>query len=255
MIIPPQLRQGVFIEKKQDSKINSQRCSSGEIIQTIVEHSYEEATAAVQRKMNVALKLSSMRIVVVDIDNKQALAFANKKGLSSTLTERTARGYHLYYSIPEHVLYYHSHTYKNGLELKCTDYIDSNLNVVCSPSCVSGVQYEVVNDVDIAVAPVWILDKIRRTMSTVTSDRVDLSNVPQLLDNIDYDDYHAWLSVGMVLHNIYEGSNEGFELWCEWSSQSHKYDYYKTRMAWSSFDDYTGKKKGYGSLVYMSKRK
>jgi hypothetical protein len=31
------------------------------------------------------------------------------------------------------------------------------------------------------------------------------------------DDYHRWVDVGMALYHQYEGSKEGFELWCEWS--------------------------------------
>lgn len=31
------------------------------------------------------------------------------------------------------------------------------------------------------------------------------------------DDYHRWVDVGMALYHQYEGSREGFDLWCEWS--------------------------------------
>lgn len=45
----------------------------------------------------------------------------------------------------------------------------------------------------------------------------------------------GYLAVGMALHNAYEGSQEGLELWHEWASQSDKYIAEDVDRRWASF--------------------
>lgn len=49
------------------------------------------------------------------------------------------------------------------------------------------------------------------------------------------DDRDTWYQVGMALHHEYEGSQNGFEKWCEWSRQSEKFDAKDQFRVWKSF--------------------
>ena len=49
------------------------------------------------------------------------------------------------------------------------------------------------------------------------------------------DDRDHWLTVGAALHHQYEGKREGFDLWCQWSSQSEKFDAKDSVRVWKSF--------------------
>ncbi|WP_426050369.1 VapE domain-containing protein [Brevundimonas sp. SL161] len=47
------------------------------------------------------------------------------------------------------------------------------------------------------------------------------------------DDYDNWVMVGMALHHEYEGSQVGFERWCEWARQSAKFDVKESKYRWT----------------------
>lgn len=56
------------------------------------------------------------------------------------------------------------------------------------------------------------------------------------LERIDPDCGHDdWFRIGMALHHQFEGSDEGFELWDEWSAEGVKYKENETRARWKSF--------------------
>ncbi len=63
--------------------------------------------------------------------------------------------------------------------------------------------------------------------------------VEEALEHIDPDySYDIWSSVGMALHDGYEGAEEGFRIWDEWSRRGEKYDENKDgqmRRMWRSF--------------------
>jgi len=64
-------------------------------------------------------------------------------------------------------------------------------------------------------------------------------------------EYGKWLSVGMCLHNIDQGS---FELWCEFSNRDVSYDEKTCQQKWSSFgNDHGGARLGKGSLYHWAK--
>ncbi len=72
-------------------------------------------------------------------------------------------------------------------------------------------------------------------MSDLLRFRLALQHVPaELRDD--------WLRVGMALHHESGGSQEGFDLWSEWSQKSAKYDPARQRSTWLSFkgDGITG---------------
>ncbi len=72
----------------------------------------------------------------------------------------------------------------------------------------------------------WTLDQIREALDV-------------LPDDLEYEDDRgqpSWLAVGMAVHHETGGSEEGFDLWDEWSSRSPKYstrEYGRDR--WDSF--------------------
>lgn len=49
------------------------------------------------------------------------------------------------------------------------------------------------------------------------------------------EDRDGWLQVGMALHHQFEGSDEGFKVWCEFSKQSDKFNERDQKVVWRSF--------------------
>lgn len=49
------------------------------------------------------------------------------------------------------------------------------------------------------------------------------------------EDRHDWLTVGAALHHQFEGAERGFDLWCEWSKASLKFDLKDSQRVWKSF--------------------
>ena len=62
-------------------------------------------------------------------------------------------------------------------------------------------------------------------------DRI-LADIPN--EDLHHDDY---VQVGMALHHEYEGSQIGFEKWCEWAKQSDKFDVRTQKTKWKSFKE------------------
>lgn len=49
------------------------------------------------------------------------------------------------------------------------------------------------------------------------------------------EDRDTWVVLGAALHHQYQGAQKGFDLWCEWSKQSAKYDPKTQKTVWKSF--------------------
>ncbi len=49
------------------------------------------------------------------------------------------------------------------------------------------------------------------------------------------EDRDSWVTVGAALHHQYQGGQKGFDIWCEWSIQSTKYDVKAQKSVWKSF--------------------
>lgn len=232
--INEQLQNGLFQYKVKNSKRNSSSLAVG--------YTYKKAHRGLSNGANIALLLGSLRIVVVDIDSREAEEFAINKGLHKTLIEQTTRGYHFFYKIPEGITHYKSYTYKNGLELKCTSDTNSRLDIMIAPSRIDDVVYTVICDNVITTAPEWVLKRIKRSeyarrRAYVTTEE----SIRDILGKIeDYDDYDVWIQTGMAIHNLMNASEEGFELWIEWASNSVKFNEYEHIKLWEAFDRYDG---------------
>jgi len=56
------------------------------------------------------------------------------------------------------------------------------------------------------------------------------------------EDYETWVQMGMALYHQFDGEQEGFDLWNEWSETADNYDHDALERHWKSFG-ITGKKK------------
>lgn len=56
-----------------------------------------------------------------------------------------------------------------------------------------------------------------------------------MVDPNDFD-YDSWLKTGMAIYHQYEGAEEGFDAWVEWSERSDKHNDAEMRTKWLSFD-------------------
>lgn len=63
-------------------------------------------------------------------------------------------------------------------------------------------------------------------------------------------DYHTWLKVGFALHAETRGSQEGFELFDEWSARSGKYDADNTAALWDRIHDRDNRKLITGASLF-----
>lgn len=65
-------------------------------------------------------------------------------------------------------------------------------------------------------------------------------------------DYQTWLSIGMALHNGFDGSSEGLAIWDGWSAHATSYREGETTYKWSSFGKGNGKPITLGSLFRLA---
>jgi predicted P-loop ATPase len=72
---------------------------------------------------------------------------------------------------------------------------------------------------------------------------LDEAAIKRTLDDLPSDwveDRETWLQVGMALHHEHQGAQSGFDLWCEWSKRSEKFNERDQKAVWKSFGDYRG---------------
>lgn len=77
-----------------------------------------------------------------------------------------------------------------------------------------------------------LMSIVRSAPMGLTEDEIDrvLADIPN--DDLHHDDY---VQVGMALSHEYEGSQLGFEKWCDWARQSKKFDIRTQKTKWKSF--------------------
>lgn len=63
-------------------------------------------------------------------------------------------------------------------------------------------------------------------------------------------DYTDWLNIGVALHSVFEGSEEGLALWDEWSKPGDTYKPDSCSRKWESFG---GEGRNVGSLIFEAK--
>ncbi|AYB49592.1 hypothetical protein CJJ19_09220 [Candidatus Williamhamiltonella defendens] len=65
---------------------------------------------------------------------------------------------------------------------------------------------------------------------------VSTERLKTALEEVDAEDYHEWVRVGMALYHQYSGDITGFELWDEWSQRSSKYNPHEMKAKWQTFE-------------------
>lgn len=125
---------------------------------------------------------------------------------------------------------------------------------------VSGREYEAIKGYpqDTAVMDgdfLAVLQK-RPFLEAVVSGQGFDGDMQKLADMLAYIDpsceYHAWLEVGMAIHHLTSGGQDGFTLWDTWSAKSPKYTGAKGMMAkWQGFGK-TVTPVGFGTLYSMA---
>lgn len=72
--------------------------------------------------------------------------------------------------------------------------------------------------------------EIDRVLALIPNDTEELNSVGEVIrTGAHYDDY---IEVGMALHHQYQGSEDGFDKWVNWASQSSKFDLKHARYRW-----------------------
>lgn len=68
---------------------------------------------------------------------------------------------------------------------------------------------------------------------------LDEDEAAEILEALPLEEYcedrDGWLTVGMALHHEFGGDDVGFDLWCDFSRQSTKFDEKDQRIVWNSF--------------------
>ncbi len=65
---------------------------------------------------------------------------------------------------------------------------------------------------------------------------VSTERLKAALEDVDAEDYHQWVRVGMALYHQHDGDTTGFELWDEWSRTSSKYNAHEMKAKWQTFE-------------------
>lgn len=115
----------------------------------------------------------------------------------------------------------------------------------------SGNPYEWERDFDATSPLPYISDKLIKSLVNPAPDDRHESHVEPLnlsreeiegallwLNTDDWcEDYEGWRNLGMALHHEFQGSKEGFDIWCRYSSRSDKYSLDKQKVHWRSYKD------------------
>lgn len=89
------------------------------------------------------------------------------------------------------------------------------------------------------------LDEDDDLMALVQAEPMGLSEseIDKTLADLPEDwieDHDLWVQAGAALHHEYQGSQVGFEKWCQWARQSEKFDVKDSKTRWKSFGKYRG---------------
>lgn len=110
-------------------------------------------------------------------------------------------------------------------------------------------------DVDLGLFDAVPADAIERLIGYEENETSDpermkpigmtIAEVRETLEDLPYEEWFedrdGWFRSGMAIHHETSSSKEGFDLWCEYSAKSKKFDLEDAKRVWKSFKNRTGK--------------
>lgn len=164
---------------------------------------------------------------------------------------------HLYFKSPSPpVALMQNHPSYKGIDFKSSGFV-----VGCGSKHRSGFYYECEkgHPEDIAEPPLGLIKLLEKRSHFRTQDDHgdvdvtldDLTSVVMSINNTD-GGHDLWLSVGMGLHDVTNGTNDGLEIWDKWAQQYPKYNFEEMEYRYHTF----GKCENtisYGTLIHMAK--
>lgn len=111
------------------------------------------------------------------------------------------------------------------------------------------------DDVDLGMADVVPSEALERLIGHEDGDSTDperaqplgmtIDEIKATLDELPFEDWFedrdGWFRTGMAIHHETSGAEAGFNLWCEYSKRSKKFDPRDSQRVWKSFKNRTGK--------------
>lgn len=189
-------------------------------------------------------------MLVVDVDERNGGADSYAKLLddfpqvaNAGMVVKTGSGgesKHLYFTVPDDAALVQNLPQYPGIDFKSTGY-------VVGPGSLhkSGNRYEVVlgSPYEVEEAPAALLDALRKPErhrahvngSVVDVSLEDLQDMLAAIPNTDSTDYETFIRIGMALHLIVRGDDDGYALWDEWAAKGPKYDPRDMPKKWHSF--------------------
>jgi hypothetical protein len=207
--------------------------------------------------------LTDSQLIVLDADSftaVQALKALEKAfEINPNLIVKTSKGEHHYFARPLGVVA-KLQSYNTNLHPERIDIKTGRSLVVVPPSDGKSIVLDEISHIS-ELRPVTqeFVDAIMRhngvdlTSSEIAQPKkptrtkypirhFSTSEITAYLNHIDPDcGYQDWVNIGMALHNEYEGSNEGFEIYDTWSAKGSKYSNTNDlHRKWQSFDGNSG---------------
>jgi AAA domain/Primase C terminal 2 (PriCT-2) len=105
--------------------------------------------------------------------------------------------------------------------------------------------------VDLFSDPAPKPDQIFINLFDEKPDWPKIRNALRYLTNAD--DRDTWRDIGAALHHESSGSDRGFQVWCDWSEQSHKFNSKDQRHTWRGFGRNAGARLTIGTLFHRAK--
>lgn len=145
-------------------------------------------------------------------------------------------GWHIYYMGTGDRLESHLKKYP-GIDFKSSGFVVGSGSMHASGTCYES---EKGNPDDITEIPEQLLSILKKKQSTKSKfepieDEVTLDEIVSLLEYVKNDDldYEEWIEIGMIIHESL--SDDGYEVWLDWSANSSKHNPEQMEMKWHSF--------------------
>ncbi|WP_105188493.1 DUF3987 domain-containing protein [Pseudoalteromonas sp. T1lg48] len=207
-------------------------------------------------------------IFAIDVDTKQDglrawETFKDDHMLDdyNTPVQRTQNGgMHIFYKMPEG----QKVTTRTNVLAKGIDVRGDGGYVVIAPSVgYAFVADQGIGDIDFEEADQAILDLVVKPEfeekaefkapieGLLNLDTGLIEKIESALAVLDTDDHDTWRNVGFALHD--SNGKQAFQLWCNWSQQSEKYDHQRQVQFWNDCDSRRGQTANNIELEYIFK--